>query len=168
VSTAPALPTQTVREASPPKSQQNSNKTEAGEQKPPASSAPTPGQPKERNFEIAAKHSDGGPHTLPRGAAGRLFDPTEFDYLADFKDDSFYVYHAPVIDYDRFSHAEYRASTHVLLLVTQDGEKYDIGATVNAYGLQEVLEETEEISVIRTKNKVVMEGRRYRLYQQDD
>lgn len=88
----------------------------------------------------------------PPGVTEILFQPDELDIHVNKVTFESYIFHGKVIDYN-ISHLEYYAQNHSIVVVMNDGRRFDLGVIlpwlVRPYFLK-----AKEVKIVRTENRV--------------
>jgi hypothetical protein len=101
---------------------------------------------KDRNIDV---------NFTPPGINGILFLPEEIDLYVNREKLEAYIFHGKVIDYD-ISHLEYYSQNHSVVIVMNNGNRFDLGVRLQ-WLVRPYFLKAKEINIVRTENRKSIE-----------
>lgn len=86
-----------------------------------------------------------------------LFKPEELDIYSNKLTYESFIFHAKKIKYDELDHIVYNADDYSMTVCYKDGRTQDLGVKIQ-WLLRPYIKHAQEISIVRTKDKVAVDG----------
>lgn len=86
-----------------------------------------------------------------------VFKPDEVDIYANKLTYETFIFHGKKVDYPGIDHLEYNPDDYSVTFVYKDGGRKDLGVKIQ-WLVRPYISKTEEISIVRTKDGVSIDG----------